>query len=116
MNNSLPNFKNRSNDRMMIVGIQMTVPASGSNLDAMSRAVAKTMALFPATEMVVFSELAQHGPVPTNTKSTQVDIEKFFGGLALRHGIWLVPGSGYIRKDNSLYNHAIVINPKGEIG
>lgn len=100
---------------MMIAGIQMAVPASGSNLEAMGRAIARTMLLFPDTEMILFSELAQHGPVPSNTPSKQVDIEKFLCALALRHGIWLVPGSGYIRKEDALYNHAVVINPKGEI-
>ena len=115
MNAAIPNFKQSTNSRMMIAGIQMAVPASGSNLDTMGRTVAKTMALFPATEMIVFSELVQHGPIPSNTPSTQVDIEKFLCALALRHGIWLVPGSGYVRKDNGLYNHAVVINPKGEI-
>lgn len=115
MNAAIPNFKQGTNSRMMIAGIQMAVPASGSNLDTMGRTVAKTMALFPATEMIVFSELVQHGPIPSNTPSTQADIEKFLCELALRNGIWLVPGSGYVRKDNGLYNHAVVINPKGEI-
>ena len=115
MNDTASNPKKYGNDRMMIAGIQMAVPAQGSNLDAMARAVAKTVALFPATEMIVFSELAQHGPVPSNTPSTQADIEKFLCAQALRHGIWLVPGSGYVRKDGGLFNHAIVINPLGEI-
>lgn len=100
---------------MMIAGIQMAVPASGSNLDAMGRAIARTKLLFPDTEMIVFSELAQHGPVPSNTSAKQDEVEKFLCAQALRHSIWLVPGSGYIRKDNALYNHAIAINPKGEI-
>jgi len=115
LNDTNPNSKKSNNGRMMIAGIQMAVQLSGSNLDAMARAVAKTKALFPSTEMIVFSELAQHGPVPSNTPSTLADIEKFLCALALRHGVWLVPGSGYVRKDEGLYNHAIAINPKGEI-
>ena len=115
MKDNMSGSAKRRDDRMMIAGIQMAVPASGSNLDAMGRAIARTMLLFPDTEMIVFSELAQHGPVPSNTSSKQGDIETLLSALASRHGIWLVPGSGYIRKDDGLYNHAIAINPKGEI-
>ena len=39
MNDVAPNFKQSTNSRMMIAGIQMAVPASGRNLDTMGRTV-----------------------------------------------------------------------------
>lgn len=101
--------------RMMIAGVQMPVPLHGSNVAAMIAQVERAMALFPSIEMILFSELATHGPLIPNAAPDPAADEQIFCELAARHKIWLIPGSSFMRRDNAVYNQACVIDPQGAV-
>ena len=98
-----------------IAGVQMAVSATQENVTAMASRIDHVMALFPWVEMIVFSELAPYGPMPSNCPQSLGEAERTFQEQARRHGVWLIPGSMYVREAGRLYNEAIVINPDGDI-
>jgi len=98
-----------------VAGVQMPVPVTGNNLLAMEHLVEKTMHIYPWVEMVVFSELAMHGPLSTLAKDDPTEDEAVFSALAQKFGIWICPGSQFVRRGEHIYNHAVVIDPRGEI-
>ena len=100
---------------VFVAGVQMPVPIGGNNIAAMAGQIEKTMALFPGTDMIVFSELAMHGPLHSRMSEVpEADIQ-VFQKLAERHGVWLVPGSMFVRRGEHIFNHAVVIAPDGTI-
>ena len=99
-----------------IAGVQMHVPAMTSNLVAMLHRIDVVMARFPWTQMIVFSELAQCGPVPNAPINLPGPEEATLQAVAARYGIWLIPGSVFERgPDGKLYNTASVIDPAGAV-
>ncbi|MEZ5463121.1 carbon-nitrogen hydrolase family protein [Dokdonella sp.] len=99
-----------------IAGVQMHVPALASNLAAMLHRMDVVMARFPWTQMILFSELAQCGPVPNAPVSLPGPEEETLQAAAARHGVWLIPGSVFERgADGKLYNTASVIDPGGTV-
>lgn len=99
-----------------IAGVQMHVPAMTSNLAAILHRVDVVMARFPWTQMILFSELAQCGPVPNAPVSLPGENEAALQAIAAKYGIWLIPGSVFERgTDGALYNTASVIDPAGTI-
>jgi predicted amidohydrolase len=105
----------RDNTRFMIAGIQMPVPIGGQNIAAMTAQIEKTAALYPGVDMVVFSELAVHGPLHACSSRTPQADEAIFQELAARHRIWIVPGTAFVEREGRIYNHAVVIDPNGTI-
>jgi predicted amidohydrolase len=101
--------------RFLVTGVQMPVSLSKSNIPAMRAKVTEVMALFPGTGMIVFSELAMHGPLETRMSAEPAKDVEVFQRLAARYGIWIVPGSHYERRDDKIYNHAVVIGPDGRV-
>ena len=97
-----------------IAGIQMCVTIH-NNLEEMKKRLALLMHLYPWVDMVMFSELAAHGPVHQSAQPEGGEFEKAFCELARRHRIWLQPGSWFEKRDGRIYNMAPVINPDGEI-
>lgn len=99
-----------------IAGVQMAVPAMSSNLVAVLHRIDLVMARIPWAQMLVFSELAQCGPVPNAPVSLPGPEEAALQEAAARHGIWLIPGSVFERgADGALYNTSSVINPAGDV-
>ena len=101
--------------RMLIAGVQMPVPVMGNNIAAMSAQIERAMFLFPSLEMILFSELAQRGPIIAHAAEDSAVDELVFRQLAAKHGIWLIPGTAFVRRGAEVYNHAIVIDPQGKI-
>jgi predicted amidohydrolase len=93
----------------------MPVPIGGRNIPAMAAQIQKTVALYPGVDMIVFSELAVDGPLHACMSKDPVADEAVFQALAVRHGVWLVPGSAFQQRQGHLYNHAVVIDPAGRI-
>lgn len=94
----------------------MHIGALDSNVDAMTHRIDLVMARFPWVQMVVFSELAVHGPLTRTARSLPNDDEEAFQKAAERYGIWLIPGSMFERaEDDRVYNTASVIAPSGEV-
>jgi len=76
-----------------IAGVQMEVSAGGNNIPEMRRQLKVLMQRFPWVQMVVFSELCAHGPLPAHAQPVGGPAEVEFQAMAAEHGIWLVPGS-----------------------
>ncbi len=105
----------REPERFLVAGVQMPVAIGGGNVPAMVAQVEKTMAIFPGVDMVVFSELAAHGPLHAYASVDPAADEAVFQELAARHRVWIVPGSMFVRRQGRIYNHAVVIAPDGSI-
>ena len=105
----------REDTRFLVTGVQMPVSMSSSNISAMRAKVEEVMALFPGTDMIVFSELAMHGPLETRVSpDPEADIA-IFAKLAAWHKVWIIPGSMFVVRDGRKYNHAVVLAPDGSI-
>lgn len=105
----------REDSRFLITGVQMPVSMSSSNIPAMRAKVEEVMALFPGTDMIVFSELAMHGPLESQVSpDPEADIA-IFAKLAAQHKVWIIPGSFFVLREGRKYNHAVVLAPDGSI-
>jgi predicted amidohydrolase len=99
-----------------IAGIQMHVSAVQSNVEAMRIRLNSLMAVYPWVQMVVFSELAACGPLPSAAQTLPGSAEEALAEMAAEHRIWLVSGSMYERRDDGrVYNTASVIGPNGSV-
>lgn len=97
-----------------IAGIQMYLN-HGSNIEAMRARIDLTMHLYPWVQMVLFSELAVHGPLLQYAQPLPGTAEAAFQEMARHHRIWLVNGSMYERREGGICNTTSVIDPQGEI-
>lgn len=98
-----------------IAGVQMRVNASYSNVEAMKLKLDILMHIYPWVDMVVFSELCAHGPLTMHAQDVPGAFEQEMCAAAAKHGVWLLPGSVFERKDGLIYNTASVINPDGSV-
>ncbi|NEQ51071.1 MAG: carbon-nitrogen hydrolase family protein [Leptolyngbya sp. SIO3F4] len=98
-----------------IAGIQMRVSATESNLEMMKLKLDITMNVYPAVDLVLFSELCAYGPLTYHAKEMPGEFEREMQAMAKKHHIWLVPGSIFEKVGDKIYNTAIVINPSGKI-
>ncbi len=97
-----------------IAGIQMAVPAGQLNIAAQIHRLDICMARFPWVQMVMFSELAACGPLPSHPVHLPGPEEHALQAAAARHGVWVISGSVFERgADGKLYNTSSVISPKG---
>ncbi len=98
-----------------IAGIQMKVSATQSNLEMMKLKLDITMNVYPAVDLVMFSELCAYGPLTYYAQELPGHFETEMQAMAKKHKIWLVPGSVFEKVGDKIYNTAIVINPEGEV-
>lgn len=96
-----------------IAGVQMHALHHGDNTESMRHRVDLLMSRFPQVQMVLFSELVATGSSIQHAEPMPSSKENLFCELALRHGIWLIPGSMFERVDDKIYNTLSVINPQG---
>ena len=99
--------------KFAIAGIQMHV-STHNNLPEMRKRLAILMHLYPWVEMVLFSELAVHGPSLQTAQEAGGSFDREFAEMAQQYGIWLQPGSYFEKRDGAIYNAAPVFNPQGE--
>jgi len=97
-----------------VAGLQMFLH-HGSNVEAMRERLNLTMHLYPWVQMVMFSELAVHGPLLQYAQPLPGTVEQQFQEMAKKHRIWLVNGSMYERFEGAIYNTTSVIDPDGEV-
>lgn len=98
-----------------IAGVQQILSATTPNLPRMQAALDGLMGLYPWVQMVVFSELAAHGPSPAHAQPLPGPTEEAFCAMAAKHGIWLLPGSIFENAGGVIYNTASVIDPVGNV-
>ena len=97
-----------------IAGIQMYL-GMHNNIEHLRQRLDVLMHIYPWVQMVVFSELAAHGPAPHSAQPAGGEYEQDFCDMARKHKIWLVPGSLFERRNGAIYNMSPVINPEGEV-
>lgn len=100
--------------KFAIAGIQMHIGLE-SNLTNLSRQLDLLMHLYPWVDMVVFSELCCDGPNPASAQPMGGPNEQAFAEMAQKHGVWIVGGSYFEKKDGVLHNTTPVLNPEGEV-
>ena len=93
----------------------MKVSATQSNLEMMKLKLDITMNVYPAVDLVMFSELCGYGPLTYYAQELPGHFETEMQAMAKKHKIWLVPGSVFEKVGDKIYNTAIVINPEGEV-
>jgi predicted amidohydrolase len=98
-----------------IAGVQMRVNASYSNVEAMKLKLDILMHIYPWVDMVVFSELCAHGPLTMHAQEVPGAFEQEMCAAAAKHGVWLLPGSVFERRDGLIFNTASVIDPHGSV-
>ncbi len=98
-----------------IAGVQMKVSSVYSNVEMMKLKTDITMNLYPWVDMVMFSELCGFGPLTLTAQEIPGQFELEMQEMAAKHGIWLLPGSVFEKRDGKIYNTATVINPAGEV-
>jgi len=97
-----------------IAVVQMKA-ANGDNVESMLKRIDGVMRTYPWVQMMVFGELLARGYELSAAQALPGPGEDAFRDAARRHGIWLVPGSAFIRDGNQVFNTATAIDPKGEI-
>jgi predicted amidohydrolase len=111
--------KEASMDTFGIAGVQMQASAFVPNLERMGNWMRHIRHRFPWVRMVMFSELAAHGPkqkpepLPGPTENALCD-------MARETGLWMISGSLFEHVEQAdgsavTYNTTSVINPKGEV-
>ncbi|MEP7231317.1 MAG: carbon-nitrogen hydrolase family protein [Ginsengibacter sp.] len=98
-----------------IAGIQMHVSAGHSNIPMMKHKIEVLTSVYPWVQMVMFSELCAYGPLTTHAQPFPNAVENEFCEIAYKHGIWLIPGTMFQRKEDKIFNTATVINPQGKV-
>ena len=97
-----------------IAGLQLEI-SGGDNLAQLRAEIGGVVARFPWVQMVLLGELAAHGSGTARAEPTAGPAEQEFCRIAKTLGIWLLPGSFYVREGGSVYNLMPVINPAGEV-
>ncbi|MDF3416069.1 carbon-nitrogen hydrolase family protein [Sulfitobacter sp. M57] len=100
--------------RFSIAGIQMHITMH-NNINEMRKRMEILFSLYPWVQMVVFSELAPHGPNKTASQPIGGKIEQDLAELARRFDCWLIPGSYFEKNGDNIYNTTPVFNPAGEV-
>ena len=98
-----------------IAGIQMRVSSAHANVEAMKTKLELLMTIYPWVDMVMFSELCAYGPHIVHAQPIPGEFEQEMCAMAAKHGIWLLPGSIFEKKDGRVYNTASVIDPEGSV-
>lgn len=98
-----------------IAGMQLQLSGAGNNLPHMQARLDYLMHLFPWVQMVVYSELAAHGPSTVHAEPVPGPTERAFQEMAAKHDVWLVAGSIFERVEETIYNTASVIDPEGRV-
>ncbi|MCX7561259.1 carbon-nitrogen hydrolase family protein [Sulfitobacter sp. F26204] len=100
--------------RFSIAGIQMHITMH-NNISEMRKRMEILFSLYPWVQMVVFSELAPHGPNKNAAEPIGGKIEQDLAELARRFDCWLIPGSYFEKDGDKIHNTTPVFNPAGEI-
>jgi predicted amidohydrolase len=95
--------------------MQMKVSATHSNVEMMKLKMDIAMSIHPAIDMMMFSELAGYGPLTYFAQEFPGEFEAEMQAMAVKHGIWLLPGSVFEKVGDLIYNTASVIDPEGNV-
>ena len=97
-----------------IAGLQL-VFSPGDNISRLIDAVGSVARRFPWVRMVVAGELCGFGAKTDHAQCMPGDAEDRLCEAAREHGMWLVPGSLYEKRDGQVFNTTPVIDPDGKV-
>lgn len=97
-----------------IAGLQLEI-ARGDNLVYLRSEIESVASRFPWVRMIVLGELSAYGSGTRRAEPLAGPTEQEFCRIAKALGIWLVPGSFYVREGDSIHNLTPVISPAGEV-
>ena len=97
-----------------IAGLQLEI-GRGDNLAYLRSEIEGVASRFPWVQMVVLGELSAYGTGTARAEPPGGAAEQEFCQIARALGIWLVPGSFYVRQGDSVQNVSPVINPSGDV-
>lgn len=97
-----------------IAGLQLEI-ARGDNLAALRAEIELVVSRFPWVRMIVLGELSAHGSGTARAEPPAGPTEQEFRRIARALGVWLVPGSFYVREGDSVFNLTPVIDPAGDV-
>jgi predicted amidohydrolase len=97
-----------------IAALQLEI-SRGDNLATLRTEIEIAVARFPWLRMAVLGELSAYGTGTDRAEPLAGPTEKDFCRIAKKLGIWLVPGSFYVRENDIVYNLTPVIDPAGEV-
>ena len=98
----------------VIAGLQLEI-SSGDNLAYLRTEIRGVVSRFPWVQMVLLGELSSFGPGTSRAEPLAGPAEEEYCRIAKALGIWLLPGSFYVREGEAVFNLAPVINPAGEV-
>lgn len=99
---------------LALAGLQLELAAE-DNLSLLEREIALAKKRYPWLQMVVLSELATYGPNTDLAVAMPGEVEECYRESARQHGLWLIPGSLFEKRDGQVLNTAPVISPQGEV-
>lgn len=99
---------------LAVGGLQLDL-AAGNNLEAIGQEIDLALMRFPWLQMLVLPELCSFGPSTDHAVDDPGTVESFYGDLARRHNVWLIPGSIFYRTEGRVLNTAPVIGPDGAV-
>ena len=100
--------------RFGIAGLQ-TAFSPGDNIAQLCAEIGAVARRFPWVRMVLAGELCGFGANVEAAQCMPGDAEAQLCKVAAEHGLWVIPGSLYERRDGKLYNTTPVIDPAGTV-
>lgn len=100
--------------RFGIAGLQLAF-SPGDNIGRLIDEVASVAKRFPWVQMVVAGELCGLGAKTDLAQCMPGDAEDRLCAAAREHGLWLIPGSLYEKREGKVFNTTPVINPDGKV-
>ncbi len=100
--------------RFALASLQLEL-SSVDNLDRLAKEIRLTKKRFPWIDMLMLPELSAYGINRSFVQAFGGEAEQHFQALARETGLWLLPGSLYLKDGGQIYNVAPVIAPTGEL-
>ena len=103
-----------SGARFGIAGLQ-TAFSPGDNIAQLCAEIRAVARRFPWVRMVLAGELCGFGANVEAAQCMPGDAEAQLCKVAAEHGLWVIPGSLYERRDGVVHNTTPVIDPSGKV-
>ncbi|MEM7780039.1 MAG: carbon-nitrogen hydrolase family protein [Pseudomonadota bacterium] len=100
--------------KLAIAAVQLAAEKT-DNLDLIERETRAVALRFPWLDMVVFPELAAYGVSTKFAQEPGGDFDSRMAKLAKETGLYLIPGSSFVKRADKVFNTASVFAPDGAI-
>ena len=100
--------------RFGIAGLQ-TAFSPGDNIAQLCAEISAVAKRFPWVRMILAGELCGFGANADFAQCMPGDAEAQLCKVAAEHGLWVIPGSLYERRDGVVHNTTPVIDPAGNV-